>query len=103
MICNACRERGKPWDGDDPICGFDKNVFDCENWNCATLGKLRILAEKGKVFNNEQYCSIIPIPETNDFVILLWYKSRGRTDSAIVISDKSILPLTINIAEKIIG
>jgi hypothetical protein len=102
MACKACNERGKTWKGDDPKCGFETEIFDPCNWNCASIGFLRDLAEDRKVYNDDQYCAIIPVPDTGEFIVLCWYKSRGCTDSAIIMSDLGARPLTIDVVEAVI-
>jgi hypothetical protein len=103
MACKECNKRGKTWRGDDPKCGFETDVFSPENWNCASIGLLRDLADERSVYNEGQYCSIIPIPDTCEFIVLSWYKNRGRTDYAIVMSDTGPRPLTIDVVESILN
>ena len=31
--CTACQNRGKTWQGGDPVCAFPNGVFDSSNWN----------------------------------------------------------------------
>jgi hypothetical protein len=102
MACKECVKRGKTWNGSDPVCGFENNKFSSDNWNCASMNQLRDLADASKVYNDDQYCTIIPIPESCDFIVLYWYKSRGRTENAIVITDCGTEPLTINIVEDVL-
>lgn len=93
MPCKLCRERGKPWHGDDPRCAFETGVFSPENWNCATMNALRERArELGTTFRDDNAAgSIGCVPvETDDFngyVVLVWYKDRGRTGNAILLCD----------------
>jgi hypothetical protein len=46
MACKLCNERGKTWNGDDPVCAFENGVFSNDNWNCATMNKLRNISEE---------------------------------------------------------
>ena len=103
MACKACNERSKTWNGDDPKCGFETDTFSSENWNCASIGRLRELADERSVYNEDQYCSIIPIPDSCEFIVLCWYKRRGRTESAIVMSDSGASPLTIDVVEAVLN
>jgi len=102
-MCNFCDERGKTWEGSDPKCAFEAEIFNSDNWNCATMNKLRDLAVDCKAYADDQSCAIIPIPDDYEFVILSWYKSRGRTEGAWIVSEEEIKPLTIDIAENIIN
>ena len=47
MICTECLIRGKDWEGSDPKCAFDNDekLFSTDNWNCATMNKLRERAD----------------------------------------------------------
>lgn len=104
-MCMACEKRGKTWNGDDPKCGFTNDgAFDSGNWNCATLNLLRSIAEE---INQIQYLedtslATIPIRDGKRFgwIVLSWYKSRGRTSSARFIFDKTDIPLTLEIAQE---
>jgi hypothetical protein len=114
MVCKRCQERGKPWEGEDPVCAFNENIFDKENWNCATMSYLRQLAwdqfEKGQGFyyrNDMASESIGVIPfETENYqgnLVLTWYKERGRTGNAVIVcGSNDPQPLTIEIAEEIL-
>jgi hypothetical protein len=79
--CPRCKKRGKTWEGDDPVCGFDEEGnFLLANWNCATLNALREICEIS-------WCDDYNIGVTSKsdfgFLILKWYKSRGGTDRLV--------------------
>lgn len=111
--CPLCKNRGKTWNGSDPRCAFsDKGDFISENWNCATMNKLRDLCCKyGTVMRDDNSCGTIGyLPMDNDYapdnfetfggyIVLIWYKSHGRTDNAVFISDDECVPLTLRHAE----
>ena len=42
--CPLCKKRGKTWEGDDPVCALKNGKFSDDNWNCATMNKLREIA-----------------------------------------------------------
>lgn len=91
MPCKMCKERGKPpWFGDDPRCAFESGVFNTDNWNCATMNALRDLAEKlGTTYRDDLAAgSIGYVPFENEdysgYIVMTWYKNRGRTDNAVV-------------------
>jgi len=102
MPCKLCKQRGKTWKGDEPKCAFENGVFSSDNWNCATMGALRNLAEGPSVYNNDQHCATLPVFDCGEFLIISWYKSRGQTEGAWIVDSCSILPLSIGEAEAII-
>ena len=95
--CRRCRERGQTWPGSSPVCAFQRGVFHAENWNCATMGELRNLASLNDLWNDDQYAGLVAVSEAADeaakglgsFVVLEWYKHRGRTSAAWVLHDES--------------
>ena len=106
--CRRCAERGQTWAGDAPKCGFPQGVFDASNWNCATLNDLRELAEDLGVRQREddQSAALIPCDPGNGnwpYVVLEWYKNRGRTDAAWELNGETApAPLTLETAETIL-
>ena len=101
MPCGMCRERGKTWTGSDPRCAFENGVFNPDNWDCATMNALRERAEElGTDFRDDMAAASIGyVPfESEDgagYVVMTWYKDRGRTGQAIVMwDDEEPRPLT---------
>ncbi len=99
--CKRCIERGTPKNfGSEPECGFyPTGIFKSDNWNCATLNKLReVIQEKYEdkiVYSRDERLITIPLdhnPEDTiieaDFLIVGWYKQRGRTQTALLISEE---------------
>lgn len=75
-------------------CGFDKDdVFQSNNWNCLTLTSLRESAHIAEVvsFKDDQAASALPNYARDDgsFLILGWYKDRGRTEFAGLLHESS--------------
>lgn len=110
--CDLCQERGKTWEGSDTKCAFGHGLsFSRENWRCATMAVFRDACRESAVWNGDQSVGVVAIPEsccdeTREFhpahLVLSWYKSRGRTDGAIVLdSDGCVYPLTARLAEAI--
>lgn len=106
MSCGRCEERGKTWPGDDPVCGFPGGVFTIKNWNCATLNELRDMAEDLGVviYNDDDYAALLTEPRLPDgrgggYLVLKWYKHRGRTDYAGHLTD-TMETLTLAVAER---
>jgi len=110
MTCKLCSERGKTWEGDDPTCGFDEGgFFKSDNWCCATLNKLRDLAKEfGWNYRDDcDMASIGVIPFTGNnhagYIILTWYKDRGRTSMAVFMQDgRAPVFLNLQMAEEAI-
>jgi len=99
--CRMCRDRGKTWDGADPTCGFNADgSWNPDNWNCATMNELRNAVAVDAEWNDDQYCGRLALREGDDrlpcgaFLILGWYKSRGRTEYAGILCGYEIDPLT---------
>ncbi|MCK4442001.1 MAG: hypothetical protein KAU90_08330 [Sulfurovaceae bacterium] len=90
-MCKLCELRGKTWNGDDPVCAFDKKGMlkkDLkDNWKCATLVVLREISyNKDRViFSDDENSSILD--HEGNFIFLKWYKSRGRTDYTKIINE----------------
>ncbi|MFZ4454254.1 hypothetical protein [Salibacterium aidingense] len=110
--CRMCWERGKTWNGDDPRCAFPGGVFTPNNWNCATMGRLRAMAEEnGHCDRDDNSCGSIGFVRMNDdyapedydglggYVVMSWYKDRGKTGHAIVMDDHGTQELTLQHAE----
>lgn len=113
-MCKECELRGKTWNGDDPQCGFVDGIFTKDNWMCATLMGLRLIAEDNNCIHRAEDDNLGVIPVNcyiNDksyvgFVVLLWYKSRGRTTNAYFMKegyDSSPTLLTLELAEEILN
>lgn len=91
-------------------CAFPKGMFSPNNWNCETMNKLRDLVgdwdTESKLgvqcYNNDQKIGLYPLNDTGDFLILTWYKRRGRTEGAWINSGSSMKRLSLKEAEKII-
>ncbi|EMT54781.1 hypothetical protein I532_04215 [Brevibacillus borstelensis AK1] len=99
MPCKLCVERGKPWSGDDPRCAFERETFSPDNWNCATMNALRNIAEaQGHTHRDDMGpCSIGFVPFEGDdagYIVMTWYKNRGRTGNAVVMRDSEIRTFT---------
>ena len=88
-------------------CAFDKRGnFTSKNWACETMGKLRELANKYGYVERYNDSSIGVLPLVDDveygFLVMTWYKDRGKTGSALIMEDDNVGYLTKKIAEKII-
>lgn len=77
-------------------CAFKDGIFKGENWNCVTMNRLRDLCENSAHWSEDESIGII----SNDgrFIVLSWYKRRGRTQNAVVCSYGTFEPLTEEIA-----
>ena len=95
-MCKKCDDRGQVWSGSVPQCAFENNeTFSSVNWNCATMNELREIAEENAQWNEDQFIGTIPIIEDGTFVVLSWYKSRGRTEGAWFVDETEMTPLSL--------
>ena len=102
VSCKACEERGQTWSGSPPKCAFEDGIFNSDNWNCATMNKLRDLAEQNSLWSEDQNCGIIS-NKWGKFIVLSWYKRRGRTEGAWIVDETEKHDLTIKAAEEFIN
>lgn len=97
----------------EPICAFNGEVFSKENWSCMTLNILREASNDeinenpwGLYWRSDDIgtISVIPVPDKVDidtgFIILVYYKERGKVDNAIRITDEYVEPLRKSLAER---
>jgi len=117
MVCRLCQERGKTWEGSDPRCAFVGGVFTTDNWNCATMNRLRDmtgeLEDKGRAdtfyFRDDMDAGTIGVLRVvgmkySGYIVMTWYKRRGRVGQAVFMSDDDEpIKLTLDIAEDAIG
>ena len=100
---------------EEPRCAFEGEIFSPDNWACQTLSLLREASndeinEKawGKYWRSDDIgtISIIPVPDEVDdyggFIILVYYKDRGKVNNAIRITDDFVEPLRKTLAEKMV-
>jgi hypothetical protein len=101
MACPRCQKRGKTWNGNDPRCGFpDGKSFSADNWNCATLNRLRELDRDGAVYNDDQW--ILTLPFNGEFIVLGGYKRGGTVEYAGNLNEYKMEDLTLKRAEEVI-
>lgn len=100
MPCKRCVARGKPWAGEDPKCAFPDGLFTTYNWNCATMNTLRNRAEAFRATSDDQSAGLVPA--AGAFVVLYWYKNRGRTEIAGMIDEHGWRSLTLQVAEEVL-
>lgn len=104
MSCDRC-ERPKTWSGDDRRCAFDaEGRFVSDNWNCGSLDWFRTTAaeELFDVEDNDQHAATLPLGD-GLFVVLGWYKSRGRTEAAALLYEGHLQPLTLAAVEALLA
>ena len=94
--CDECKKRGKTWLGGDPVCAFDADgKWKTDNWTCATMNQLRELCVAR--WHMDQACATLPFSDEEDcpyWLVLGWYKNRGRVEIATVIDGSESAPLT---------
>lgn len=86
---------------------FKDGVFNTDNWNDPVMNGLRFVAKKfcTTVSNGDQNTSLIPVHDVDDvdFILLSWYKNRGRTEGAWEVYENVMRPLTKDVAMKCFG
>ena len=89
-------------------CAFSNGIFSSNNWNCATMNKLREIVKKSGLFwRNDDIGSIgilsVDLDEFCGFLVMLWYKEREQVEQAILLSlENPPALLTLDLAIKII-
>lgn len=86
-------------------CAFEEAKFSSENWNCATMGMLRTLGDSNfyvnppgaEVRSIDQTGSMLPFD--GKFIVMGWYKSRGKVEAAVVVDEEKVRTLTLEVAE----
>lgn len=113
LICPRCRKANRK---DGAVCVFDNNtgaaVIDPAASNrCMTLIELRNVVhawgERRIAHNDDENMLAVPFrnpPPRSDalFGVLQWYKRRGNTQVAIVITETGPRPMTLREAEALI-
>ena len=105
VSCPRCKSRGKDWNGSHPKCAFETGVFNPDNWNCATANALRDIVKADNWNNNDdQHACLITGAEDSLHVLLHWYKNRGRTEGAWMVTiEGEMKPLTLTEAERVVA
>lgn len=91
-LCPACAADLKPVGFASPRnCAFtESGDFTPDNWNCATIAAMMSRVE-GELLGDDETGEIIPVrtskTETNGWIIMTRYKSRGCTSSAVHVGD----------------
>ncbi len=107
-MCKRCDERGKPEHlGSNPKCAFETGIYSNNNWQCATIGKLRYLMDKcgHSRRENDESIGVLKIPDAvgNGYLVMNWYKNRGSVGGALILEDdEAPRLLTLETAEAII-
>lgn len=101
MPCRLCVADPHPKEFKTPRkCAFESEFFNSDNWNCATLNLLRA----GK--DNESYSAdqtLKVIPHSGTFLLLGFYKGRGRTEVVAVLDEQVIGSASLHVCETIIA
>lgn len=112
MICQRCENDTQPEDYGSPRkCAFINGEFTPNNWNCGTMRILRNILgyekwDSCEFRQNDSSLGVIPFIDEADhgmYAVLSWYKNRGCTLQAYIMSDDDPpRPLTLKDAETII-
>jgi len=97
VACRRCTERGKTWEGGDPRCAFEGPQFSSDNWNCATMVLVRFIASDHgmAVPCGDSTTAVLPMSDGGECLVLAWYKRRGRTGTALVVTEDEARPATL--------
>ncbi len=93
MKCKRCEAAGVEG------CAFKSGEFSLVNYCCETLAVFRHMTEEGATYNEDQWAAILPIKGFAAFIVLGWYKRRGRTEVARLLVDEHMIPLPLAVAE----
>jgi hypothetical protein len=104
MTCKLCSTDTHPQNFAEPRkCAFDDaGQFTPNNWRCATMDKLRDLArEWGYTCRDDDYAGSIGVIASYDgYIVMTWYKQRGKVGSAVVMADdEPTALLSLKVAE----
>jgi hypothetical protein len=126
VACEECERPGaKDWEGEDATCAFDSmGEFVSGNWMCGAMRLLRLAAYRGQGQGSQEdgaafyfrddrgpasSIGVVHVPEDEAeekggfWVVMSFYKDRGRTSRAYVFSDDSVpLPLNEELAKEAI-
>lgn len=111
--CPRCRQSypSRPADfNSDVVCAFLSGKFSIDNWACATMQKLRSQEVLGSTngyanhkFNEDENGAMLPDGQ-GGFLILSWYKRRGRTQFARMLNvGAELRDVTLEDAERVIA
>ena len=90
-------------------CAFENETFSSDNWCCQTMKELRKYVEDNAIWSQDHNIGVIQCLVNcggKDFwshLVMHWYKNRGRTDEALLFGGDSPRPLTLDIANKLLG
>ena len=107
MACRRCISRGDV-DGKPRECAFENGVFDPHNWHCETMDALRDRISKQRLpghmaGSGREYAAIIPLANTNAFLVFEWTAHCYRVGGAWVLYAPYVWPLTIELAEAVLA
>jgi len=84
-----------------PVCAFDKDGnFQKENWMCMTMIGLRDMSSYHG-WNEDESIDVVHTLN-GEYVVLTYYKHRGRTGNALVLCDDEQRNLTLKDAERLL-
>lgn len=96
LACQHCRAagiRGEHFASDRRCAFLPDGTFTSDNWNCEGIRPLRDLTSRFKetfkygivaTSSDDEQAALMPFVD-GSFILLQWYKSRGRTADARVI------------------
>ena len=106
QTCKRCEEP-LPANYSPRKCAFKNGFFSSDNWNCGTANALRDIAiiHGAATRYSDESIGYVPAPDNCEcgsaFIVLTWYKCRGRVDDIFTSYHKE--PLKLKDAEAIIA
>lgn len=106
MPCKACNQYNQingtaecAFTGDQTTKLNESPSWNGLNWNCHTMLALRESADEHNLVTVDQENHIATLPYQSDsdgigFIVITWYKQRGRTERAVFISDSCVRTIT---------
>jgi len=102
--CPACEADPHPRGFAQPRkCAWPGPDFDPANWNCATMNLVRQVAEDAGVTFRGDDQTLCVLDGEAGWLVLCWYKRRGRTSVCLWVDDEQARPLRLEDAEHIVG
>lgn len=112
--CKRCIAAGQPTNFASPRkCAFNTGAFSPDNWNCETMNALRPQYDDKQIgcgapcsttlWNEDQNACLVSTGE-GTYILLSWYKNRGRTEGAWSFYGESAPELlTLELAEALLS
>jgi hypothetical protein len=95
MACVLCEQRKIDSSDSKKKCAFNDGLFQKDNLNCATMNKLRVIANSlGTTWRDDLTSGSIgyvPFEGSGQSgnIVMTWNKDRGKTGNAVIVLDSN--------------